>query len=418
MQRITEMTLPQLPIEAPQFGEDPFSKFSAARKQHPFLAKCAYGYVLTAYTAIRDLLSMDDKMRGPYDMVFDLMNARGSRWARFQEESLLALWGEPHRRIRDVLAPMFTPRAANQRRDLMRQVISGLLDEWVPKRSFDFEEFASYFPINVMSRLIGASPEAIPGMRSSLETLGLSLNLIPNFLPKLEQAVEFMESFLDRLVAERRAGRRLSAEPDLLDALMEARDRGGLTEQQMTSFLIFLFVAGYDTSKNVLTMMMDTLIARPEMYNRCAVDKDYCQKAVNESLRFRNPGNSARMVNEEFVYRDVIFPKDTMLFLPNSISGRDADAVSDPDTFNPDRPQENRHLAFGRGMHMCLGQYIARAQIEEGFHLIAQRMKNPRLVGKSGTRPFPGTWGLKGLPIEFTPAPESDGSGAAQPTAA
>jgi len=404
MQRIEELTLPELPIEHPAFGDDPFSKFSAARTQHPWLAKCAYGYVVTGYTAIRDLLLMDDKMRGPYDMVFDLMNARGSRWARFQEESVLALWGEPHKRIRDVLAPMFTPRAANQRRGLMRQVIASLLDEWAPKGAFDFEEFASYFPITVMCSLIGASAEVIPDMRSSLETLGLSMNLIPNFLPKLEQAVDLMETYLDRLVADRRAGKRLKEESDLLDTLIAARDSGGLSDQEMNSFLIFLFVAGYDTSKNVLTMMMDQLIPRPDIYSRCAVDQEYCRKVVEESLRYRNPGNSARLVNDEFAYRDVVFPKNTMLFLPNSISGRDPDAVADPERFDPERPQQNRHLAFGRGMHMCLGQYIARAQIEEGFHLIAQRLKNPRLIGKSGVRPFPGTWGLKGLPIEFTSA--------------
>jgi cytochrome P450 len=252
--------------------------------------------------------------------------------------------------------------------------------------------------------LIGASADVIPEMRSSLETLGLSMNLIPNFLPKLEGAVEFMEVYLDRLVAERRAGKRLKDEPDLLDALIGARDAGGLSDAEMNSFLIFLFVAGYDTSKNVLTMMMDQLIPRPEIYERCARDQEYCHKVVEESLRYRNPGNSARLVHEEFAYHDVMFPKNTMLFLPNSISGRDPEAVTDPEKFDPERPQQSRHLAFGRGMHMCLGQYIARAQIEEGFHLIAQRLKNPRLVGKSGVRPFPGTWGLKGLPIEFTPA--------------
>lgn len=53
---------------------------------------------------------------------------------------------------------------------------------------------------------------------------------------------------------------------------------------------------------------------------------------------------------------------------------------------------------------MCLGQYIARAQLQEGLHQIAQRMRKPRLVGEFGWRPYPGTWGLKGLPIEFTPA--------------
>ena len=287
----------------------------------------------------------------------------------------------------------------------MRDVMRSHLDAWAPRRGFDFEDFASYFPISVMCRLIGADASVIPQMRSSLETLGLSLNLIPNFLPKLEAAVEFMESYLERLVADRRAGKRLTADPDLLDAIIAARDSGGLTHAEMTSLLIFLFVAGYDTSKNVLTMIMDVLIDRPQIYERCAVDQPYCHLVIEESLRYRNPGNSARLVNTEFVYGDVLFPKDTMLFLPNSISGRDPDAVSEPDQFNPERPKQTGHLAFGRGMHMCLGQYIARAQIEEGFHLIAQRLKDPKRTGRSATRPFPGTWGLKGLPLSFTCAP-------------
>jgi cytochrome P450 len=70
-----------------------------------------------------------------------------------------------------VLAPMFTPRAANQHRGLMREVLSRLLDEWAPRAQFDFEEFASYFPVTVICSLIGASSEALPTLRSSLETL-------------------------------------------------------------------------------------------------------------------------------------------------------------------------------------------------------------------------------------------------------
>ena len=62
-------------------------------------------------------------------------------------------------------------------------------------------------------------------------------------------------------------------------------------------------------------------------------------------------------------------------------------------------------MAFGRGMHLCLGQFIARAQLEEGLHLIAQRLTQPRLTGTPGHRPFPGVWGFRGLPIEFTPTP-------------
>jgi cytochrome P450 len=148
---------------------------------------------------------------------------------------------------------------------------------------------------------------------------------------------------------------------------------------------------------------MQDMLQRPEMYARCASDIGYCHKVVEESMRYRSPGTSARLTDVDLVYRDVVIPKDTMLFLPNGIAGRDPAAFPDPEKYDPDRQQVNRHIGFGRGMHICLGQFIARAQIEEGLHQIAQRLKNPKLVGSFGYRPFPGVWGLKGLPIEFTP---------------
>lgn len=405
MRPITELSLPHLPIGDPAFAKDPLAPMNVARAQHPWLAKTDYGYVVTEYAAIRDLLGMDAQMRPPHEIIIDAMNARGSRWERFQMESLLAIHSADHKRIRDVIAPMFTPRAANQHRALMRQVISRLLDEWSPKGRFDFEEFASYFPITVMCSLLGASPSVVPGLRSSLEALGLSFNMIPGFLPQLEKACEVMEDELARLIADRRGGRRSNADPDLLDRLLEARDSGGLSEGELQSLLIFLFVAGYDTSKNVLTFIMHEMLAHPDIYERCALDLTYCHKVVEEGLRYRSPGTSARLTNVDLVYRDVLIPKDTMLFLPNGIAGRDPSAVPDPDKFDPDRQHVNRHIGFGRGMHICLGQFIARAQIEEGLHQIAQRIKNPKLAGTFGYRPFPGVWGLKGLPIEFTPAP-------------
>jgi cytochrome P450 len=405
MRPITELSLPYLAIGSPEFAKDPISQFTTARAAHPWLAKSDYGYVITEYAAIKDLLGMDAQMRPPHEVIIDAMNAKGSRWERFQMESVLAIHNADHKRIRDVVAPMFTPRAANQHRALMREVISRALDEWSPKGRFDFEEFASYFPITVMCSLLGASPSIVPGLRSSLEALGLSFNLIPGFLPQLEKACEVLEDALATLVADRRAGRRLNVEPDLLDPLLEARDSGGISEGELKSLLIFLFVAGYDTSKNVLTFIMHDMLHHPEMYARCAEDLAYCHKVVEESLRYRSPGTSARLTNVDLVYRDVMIPKNTMLFLPNGIAGRDPSAFPDPEKYDPDRQQVNRHIGFGRGMHICLGQFIARAQIEEGLHQIAQRIKSPKLAGTYGYRPFPGVWGIKGLPIEFTPAP-------------
>ena len=405
MQPIASLSLPQMAMEDPTFAEDPFSQFKVARGHHAWLARNSFGYVVTEYAAIKDLLGMDDKLRVAHEGMIDLMNARGSRWGAFQLDSILGIGGERHKRIRDVLAPAFTPRAANEHRWLMRKVISRLLDEWAPKAQFDFEEFASHFPITVMFSLIGASPDALPLVRSSLETLGLSFSLIPDFLPQLEKAVGIMQQFVSDLVKKRRAGQRLHEQPDLLDALIQAHDSGGLTTVEMDNLLIFLFVAGYDTSKNVMTLIMYELLTRPAIYERCAEDPAFCRKVIEEGLRFQNPATIPRLINEDLVYRDVLFAKDTMLFFPVSMAGRDPSAVANSDVFDPDREQSNRHMAFGRGMHICLGQFIARAQMEEALHLIAQRITRPQLAGKPGHRPFMGVWGLRGLPISFTPGP-------------
>ena len=287
----------------------------------------------------------------------------------------------------------------------MRKVISDLLDEWVPKGAFDFEEFASYFPITVMCSLIGAPPEVIPRLRSSLEAFGLSMSMDRAFLPNLVEATETLDAFVQDLVAERRGNRRAKGKEDLLEILVSTQESGGLSERELYDLLIFLFVAGYDTSKNALTLMMDALIDRPDIYRRCAEDIDYCRKVVEESFRFLTTATIPRRVTRDITYRDVLIPEGTVIFFPVSIAGRDATAIEEADSFDPDREQSKKHLAFGMGVHICLGQFIARAQIEEGLHLIAQRIRNPKRAGPSSWRPFFGVWGLKGLPIEFDPAP-------------
>lgn len=405
MQTIAELALPHLAMEAADFAEDPLPRFAEAREQHPWLATCAFGYVVHQYDAIRDLLWLDHSLQGAYDNVVEIMQARGTPWGRFQQESLLAQTGEAHKRIRNVLAPAFTPQQADRHRPLMRKVIAGLLDEWVPRGAFDFEDFASNFPITVMCSLIGAPPSVIPRLRSSLEAFGLSMSMDRTFLPQLVQATETLDAFAQDLVAERRNARRPAGEEDLLEMLLKTRESGGLSERELFDLLIFLFVAGYDTSKNALTLLMHVLIDRPDLYARCAEDPGFCRRVVEENFRFHTTATIPRLTTKDITYRDVLIPAGTMLFFPVSIAGRDPGAIEDADSFDPEREQRKKHMAFGMGVHICLGQFIARAQIEEGLHQIAQRIGNPRRTGPSGWRPFFGVWGLKGLPIAFDPAP-------------
>lgn len=406
MQKITELKLPYLPMDEAEFAANPWPYFEQARAEHPWLATCPYGLVVTQFEAMRDLLYQDRYMRGAYESVVDIMGARGTSWGRFQLESLLAQTGESHQRIRKVLAPAFTPQQANRHRGLMRATIEKLLDEWVPKGEFDFEEFASLFPITVFCGLVGASPDVIPGLRSSLETFGMSVSLDKSLLPKLVNAMDTLDAFVQKLVADRRANRRGKDNEDLLEILVRtADDEGNLSDRELYDLLIFLFVAGFDTSKNALTLMMDTLIDRPEMYQRCAEDQDFCRKVVEEMFRYVTTSTIPRLVTRDLEYRDVLIPEGTVLFFPVSVSGRDP-AIPRGQEFDPERTNTTKHIAFGMGVHICMGQFIARAQIEEGLHQIARRIRNPRRTGPSGWRPFFGVWGMIGLPIAFDQAEE------------
>jgi cytochrome P450 len=104
-------------------------------------------------------------------------------------------------------------------------------------------------------------------------------------------------------------------------------------------------------------------------------------------------------VTESFTYRDVEIPAGTMLVFPLSVSGRDNEVFQQPHVFDPERSEKNPSQGFGRGMHMCIGQFLAIANVEEGLHQIAQRIIDPQLVGEVKWKLFPGVWGITSLPI-------------------
>jgi cytochrome P450 len=391
-------------MEEPWFAEDPVTEFDKARARHPWLASSNLGYVVTHYPVVREMFAHEERLRTSFDEMVDFMGANDTPWGSFQHRHILNQSGAEHQRLRSTLALAFTPREANRHRELMRATIGELLDQWAPRGSFDFEEFASWFPITVQCRMIGAPTEAIGRLRSSLEALGLSANMDKSVLEAMQQGTQIMTDFCAELIDRREAARQPGDDNDLLDVLLEVKRQGKLSRQEMIDLLIFLFVAGYDTSKNILTLTMWEMVRHPDIYARCAEDAGYCAKVVDEVMRFHGTTNTMRLVTTDFVHRDVMIPAGTTLWFPWALIGRDPAVAPDADTFRPDRERVQAHVGFALGGHMCLGQWIARAQIAEGLHQIARRITHPRSSGPQSWRPFPGVWGIRGLPIEFEPA--------------
>ena len=405
MMALVDLDLPFLPIEDPAFSLNPVERFAEARLHHPWLARTTVGYILTEHAAMRDIMRNDDAMEIGFNEVVEYMGATGTPWGEFIKGSVQTQSGDTHLRLRNALRAAFSPRMANRYREVMREQINALLDEWLPRGAFDFEEFASYYPISVMCRMIGMPTEIIPSLRSSLEALGLAMSMDRAHLPELQRSTILLEDTARKVVADRRAGKRTSDEDDLLDMVLAARTKGELSEEELVNLIVFMFVGGYDTSKNVITLIMYTLLDKPDIYARCGESFEYARNVMHETFRFHSPSTATRKAVRDFEFLGVTFPAGTLILFPWGMSGRDATATDDPDTFNPDRKGlRSSHFAFGMGSHICLGQFIGLAQIEEGFHVIARRLRNPRLAGQPGWRPFPGVWGIAGLPIEFDAA--------------
>ena len=397
-----ELTLPVLPVTDPAFEADPVPYMDAARGVHPWLAQCDFGYFIHGYQAIKDIIMMESSIEPSHLPAVQHYQAEGTPWAKYMLEMILNLQGEKHQRIRASVGDAFTPRNVNRNLDLIKASIADLLDEWAPKGRFDFAEFASYFPIRVMCGLLGTTTDGIAEIREALENQSRVFSLDLGLRQKLLDGYDVLWNYCDTLIVEREAS---GVKGDLLlDQLIAAKNDGKMDEPELRFLLMVLYPAGYDTSKNMLTLLMHQMLSQPESWERCAIDRDYCTRAVEEMFRYSAVISPFRTVTQDIDYQGVRFPKGSILIFGMALAARDPNFFERPNEFDPDRSHENRHLGLGRGSHICLGQHLARAQLAEAVHQIARRVRNPRLTGEIAWRPFLGIWGLETLPIEFEPA--------------
>ena len=400
MAELDTMDLLNLPIGEQHFANDPNPHMLAAREKHPWLAKSDFGYIITEYQACDDILRLDKNLKTPAAHVVQIMGGEGTNWARFEYECLIARDGSTHDRVRAAVSSAFSPRTVATYLERIQEVVSDLLDEWEPLGHFDFGEFASRFPVAVMFGILGIPRERIDDVKQWLEMLGQSFSLDRSIFPQVDESFNRLWDFAETLIEQRKqAG--ASVEEDLLYHLVEAETNESITATELRDLILFLFAAGYDTSKNQLGHIINFLVDRPELWQRCAEDRKFCDDVVDETLRHSGVATSYRNVASTFEYRGVTFPEGVMLIFPLGIVCRYSGPFENPLELQPGRDNARRHMAFGRGMHLCLGQFLARLQIAEGLHMITGRLKNPRRDGDMVWRLFPGVWGPLVLPIAF-----------------
>ena len=229
--------------------------------------------------------------------------------------------------------------------------------------------------------MIGAPQALVPDIKGHLEMMGSGFDLNPALVPAMDAAVSAMTGYVDDLLKERRARRPAPGENNLLDDLVAANEQGDrMSDQELYDMVILLFGAGYDTSKNLLTMIVHQMTERPEAWKRLADEPGFAARVLEEGNRFANVTTSYRVAKVDVTYRDVVIPAGTFVAVPLPLAGHDPSKFSRPEAFDPDRT-ERGGIGFGVGAHICLGQWIARAQIEEGLPIMARRLRNLRADG-------------------------------------
>jgi cytochrome P450 len=317
--------------------------------------------------------------------------------------NLLNRSGEDHRRLRKLVQPSFTPPAADRHRPAMREQLELLWSALDGATAFDFvEAIAKPYPGRMIALLMGSPLDDAPRLAhwANLIQGRFDPTRVAAQMADLDRASIEFEQYMRALVESRRGDPR----NDLISELIAAEEEGDrLSDADCLSLIGAVLVGGVDTTQAQLTHAIRLFAAYPEQWSALAEDPSLAAAAVEEVLRFEPiTPFTARIALEDLEYRDVRFPKDTLIFAISAAANRDPQAYAAPDDFDirADRGRA-KVLSFGAGPHFCLGANLARAELGEALAFLAPRMPGLELDGDPVYESPLGVYGIESLPVRF-----------------
>ncbi|MEU4354155.1 cytochrome P450 [Streptomyces virginiae] len=305
--------------------------------------------------------------------------------------SFLKLDPPDHDRLRRMtnrpFGPPHTPRRVHDMRDELDGLVAGLIDGIATSGDLDrvdlVDQFAYPFPVTVICRLLGVPHEDEPRFHVWAETLAASLDPDPDADPAQRgkgttDARMELGMYLAGLIEERRK----NPGDDMLSQLATADGPdGSMTTMEALSTSALLLIAGHETTVNLITNGMLTLLRHPEVLKRLREDPGLSVPIVEELLRYEPPVQllPQRTTLSDIEVSGVTIPKGASLWLMLASGNRDPKRFENPDRFDPDR-KDIQHLGLGSGIHSCFGAPLARQEAQLALSELARRLVNPRLL--------------------------------------
>lgn len=405
---------PTYDLFSPDFKANPFPTFAQMRRDDPIYAHCSPSggtiWYITRYNDVTAVLKDNDHFvkDSRHTLPPGTAVPRKSSLHRLINENMLFADPPDHTRLRALVNQAFTPRRVEQLAGRVQLIADDLLTAVAQKQTFDLiADFALPLPVRVIAELLGIPPQDQAQVADWSQAIISPSSKNLNYSGRKKKVRAFI-SYLRGMFALRQQ----EPQDDLITALVQAEEAGErLNEAELSSMVALLLVTGHETTVNLLGNGTLALLQHPEQLTLLQEQPDLWKTAVEELLRYDGPveTSTTRWVRLDCNYKGHQMRRGDVVRVVLASANRDTAVFSQPNHLDITR-QDNHHVAFGLGIHYCLGAPLARLEGQIGLQALFARFPNLQLatpVEKLEWRSGVLFRGLKELPVIITGSPKS-----------
>ena len=372
-------------LASPQFKANPFGFYARLRATAPVYRAALPGkqsaWLITRYADVVATLKDERLAKDPLNALSEEQRANQPWIPAFLKplsRNMLDLDGADHARLRALVHKAFTPRLIERLRDRVQTLADDLLGAATRTGQFDLiRDYALPLPITIISDLLGV-PQADRQQFGRWSRRIVAVTSSPLDLPVALPALWQFMRFVRRLCAIRRA----DPQDDLLSALLRAEEAGDtLSEDELLAMVILILIAGHETTVNLIGNGTLALLENPDQLALLRENPTLSKSAIEELLRFTSPVEMAtqRYAREPLTIAGTTIPRGEQVLAVIASANRDEHQFTQPGLLDLTR-EPNRHLAFGQGIHYCLGAPLARMEGQIAINTLLRHAPDLRLT--------------------------------------
>jgi cytochrome P450 len=357
-----------------------------ARQEQPvFFSEALRSWVVTRYEDIYAILQDPRRFSSNVtESIFSALHPEARALLEgggYRRTPLISEDGAAHARSRQVLARLFDKDAVAAMEPLILAITEALVDGFIQAGEADLVHHFTYpLPIRVMFSWLGLPLENLDQFKRWSEA---QVRFFSSYPMTLEEQKGCVRGILEmqRCVAELIADRMEHPREDGLTVLAQRQKETSLDAQDLAAYVMMLITAGHETTSSLLGLCVRLLAERPGLWARLRAEPHLIDRVVEEVLRLESPVTTIlRKATEEVELGGVTVPAGARLMMSVPSGNRDEARFAEPERFDLNRPNVRQHLAFSKGVHVCLGAQLSRLEARVALEVLTRRLHGVRLV--------------------------------------